>query len=406
MGRYLLVALLAAGAGVRAAAAQSVASPDIGGIYVIGQKYVLPANIWKNGNGLLKPAARNPGVDGVLIDLTWSDIARGYRKYDWSLLDFMARVAVDNHKKFEIAIIAGSSTPAWVFAAAPNGFGAQSATFDYIQSTKPGAVCEPQTIAPPWDKNYLRAFADLLRRLRAHLLKKNYYDDLAMLRITGINTLTDELRLPAQTPETTGNYTVANKCTVDNLQLWQSLGYTPAKVSQAWRYILRSYRKFFPDKTFNVALITAGGFPAFTADGAPVASPLQEAESLGNAMTTRLVKEAGRILAGQFALQSNGLVDHSSDPATIKDALKARAVLGWQTNEWGDLAGGAACGGTRSKPVTCTASEFAAMLRSGIYPEGATDAKPLQARYLELFPPNIIAFPRIVVNAHDLLLAQ
>src|SRR5271170_4899588 len=217
--RYLLAVLpLAAPEATRA---QGTAPPDIGGIYAIVQKYFLPPQVWPNGNGKtkgngsLKPAVMKTGVDGVLIDLTWSDIAVAYREYDWSLLDYMARVEVEEAKKFEIAIITGSSTPDWVFAAPPDGYGAQSATFAYIQSGKPGAVCISQTLPLPWDAHYLSALRDLLDQLSWHLKKKSYYANLAMLRITGINTLTEELRLPA----------AENQCKVDNLQVWQSLGY-------------------------------------------------------------------------------------------------------------------------------------------------------------------------------------
>ena len=169
--RYLLALLLLLAA-PEATRAQGTAPPDIGGIYVIGQKYFLPPQVWSTGNGKtkgngsLKPALMNPGVDGVLIDLTWSDIAVAYRKYDWSLLDYMARVAVEEGKKFEIAIITGSSTPDWVFAAPPDGYGAQSATFEYIQSGKLGAVCISQTLPLPWDTNYLSALRGLLNRCR------------------------------------------------------------------------------------------------------------------------------------------------------------------------------------------------------------------------------------------------
>lgn len=44
------------------------------------------------------------------------------------------------------------------------------------------------------------------------------------------------------------------------------------------------------------------------------------------------------------------------------------------------------------------------MLTRGIYPYGTAGRRPVRARYLELFAPNIIAFPRIVLHAHDLLL--
>ena len=415
--RYLLALLLLLAA-PDATRAQVTAPPDIGGIYVIGQKYFLPPEVWSTsngktkGNGSLKPAVMNPGVDGVLIDLTWSDISVAYRKYDWSLLDYMARVAVEKGKKFEIAIITGSSTPDWVFAAPPDGYDAKYATFAYIQSGKPGATCLSQTLPLPWDTNYLAAFGDLLDQLSWHLKKKGYYPDLAMLRITGINTLTDELRLPA----------AEKQCNVDNLQVWQSAGYRPALVRYAWRHVLRLYHRAFPDKVLNVALITTNGFPAFTENGTPVASPPtaeKTAQALGNAMTTQLVEEAGQELpAGWFVVQSNGLVlgYQQPDPVTISDARKAHAMLAWQTNEWLGIpqtttpvgapssCGGAACSGSRIQPIPCTASTFARMLTSGIYPNGTTGPKPLQAQYLELFPANIIQFPQIVMQAHDLLM--
>jgi len=55
--------------------------------------------------------------------------------------------------------------------------------------------------------------------------------------------------------------------------------------------MLRLYRKAFPDKVLNVALITAGGFPAFAENGTPVASPPaseKEAQARGDGMTTQL----------------------------------------------------------------------------------------------------------------------
>ena len=42
------------------------------------------------------------------------------------------------------------------------------------------------------------------------------------------------------------------------------------------------------------------------------------------------------------------------------------------------------------------------MLTSGIYPAGTTGAtKPFQAQYLELFAPDILAFPAAVMQAHN-----
>ena len=169
----------------------AIAQDDVAGIYVNGQLNVLPPSIVNGGSGgKLAQAIGATGVDGVLIDLNWTDLSSEYGQYDWTYLDYMAGLAVAENKKFEIAIITGNSTPAWVFDQ-ENGYGAQSATFQYIQGGKIGATCQSLTIPLPWDQNYHKAFADLLRRLKQHLQQNNWYENLTMLRITGINTLTD-----------------------------------------------------------------------------------------------------------------------------------------------------------------------------------------------------------------------
>jgi hypothetical protein len=408
----MIAAFLLVGTPV-AAVAQEAALPDVVGIYVNGQLNVLPPNVVKGGNGKLAQAIGATGVDGVLIDLNWTDLSSEYGQYDWSYLDYMAGLAIAANKKFEIAIITGNSTPAWVFDQ-ENGYGAQSATFQYIQGGKIGATCQSLTIPLPWDQNYHKALADLLRGLKQHLQQNNWYENLTMLRITGINTLTDELRLPA---DNTGK----NGCEANNLNTWQKLGYSPARVRVAWRQILRIYGRIFPEKVFNVALITDGGFPNFTST--KPSKPSSDT-TLGNNTTTQLVKIAGQLLPGQIAIQSNGLTIYPSsgtakspDPATIKDARKANAILGWQTNEWCYLTAActpsgatptngttlsAACGGARSAPITCINSTYSNMLTNGIYPAGTTgETKPFQAQYLELFAPDILAFPPAVMQAHN-----
>lgn len=82
------------------------------------------------------------------------------------------------------------------------------------------------------------------------------------------------------------------------------------------------------DVLCSLPLITAGGFPAFTADGAPVTDPPERVAALADRMTTRLAVEAGRQLPGRLAVQSNGLVGNAPpDPATIEDAREAGAML-------------------------------------------------------------------------------
>lgn len=113
-------------------------------------------------------------------------------------------------------------------------------------------------------------------------------------------------------------------------------------------------------------------------------------------------------------MQSNGIVGSGQpDAITIADAQAAGALLAWQTNEWELQTGGAACGGTREIPVACDETTFKDMLVAGIFPDSSSGTPtdkaqsgttPLKAQYLELFAPNILAFPKAVLHAHNLLL--
>ena len=93
---------------------------------------------------------------------------------------------------------------------------------------------------------------------------------MTMLRLTGINTYTEELRLPAEPP---GTGAAAQSCLSGNLQAWEQVGYTQGLVVTGWRQMLTASQRAFPDKTFNLALITDNGFPAFLPNGTPVSSP-------------------------------------------------------------------------------------------------------------------------------------
>jgi hypothetical protein len=176
-------------------------------------------------------------------------------------------------------------------------------------------------------------------------------------------------------------------------------------VATAWQRMLTASQQAFPDKFFNVALITTNGFPAFLPSGTPVYTPASAAQSASDTMVSALVNLAGQQLTGRLVVQANGLVGSGSpDPITITKAQAPGALLAWQSNEWELQTGGAACGGTREIPIACDEASFSAMLMTGIYPQGSGGTNPLKAQYLELFAPNIIAFPDAVLEAHSELL--
>ena len=324
--KRLVIGLLAVGLAHSEALPGSAATtlPDIRGIYIVAQKGWLD-------DGQLAQAIAVPGVDGILVYVLWSVLTSAKappKTYNWTVLDQMVQLAVSNGKKFEVGIVTGRDTPAWVFDAPPQGLGAAGQTFGYVQLGKPGAGCLRVQLALPWDNNYIAAYADLLQQLSTHLKAQSWYNSMTMLRLTGINTYTEELRLPAEPP---GTGAAAQSCLSGNLQAWEQVGYTQGLVATGWRQMLTASQRAFPDKTFT--------------------------------------------------------------------------LLAWQTNESELQTGGAACGGTRAMPMVCTSdADYFNLLKLGIFPEGSSGTNPVMAQYLELLPPNVIAFPNAVLQAHNILL--
>ena len=127
----------------------------------------------------------------------------------------------------------------------------------------------------------------------------------------------------------------------DPVAIWQSLGYTPAKVERGWNAMLKAYLKHFPEKSFNIGFIGINAFPGIRDDGSAAANAA-EAEKLSPAFAAKLMDDAGAAAPGHLALGFDSLTLNMPDTdksypksrrAFFNDAANANARLGWQTNE-------------------------------------------------------------------------
>ncbi|HEX2593784.1 MAG TPA: hypothetical protein VHL34_19955 [Rhizomicrobium sp.] len=376
----------------------AVAATPPGGVYAI-----IAANTPAQ-DPVATQALQVPGVDGLLIHLRWADISPATKQYNWTTLDRVVQIALAANKRFEIGIETGSQTPAWMFTPkSAGGMGAPHATFTVDAFS--AEQCYTFDMAPPYSAAYLSAFNDMLAQLAKHLRRTGAYKHLSMIKLSGITTTTDELRLPA-----VGGCEGAN-----SVQLWQSLGYTPGKVQAAWRQMLQMYLKHFPEKAFNIGFIGVNAFPAINADGG--AAPADKAKHLSAKFVAALIADASTTMPGKLAVGFDSLTFNvpstvvsyrQSRKQFLDDVAAANARPGWQTNE---LLGsypkdGAACGGnTQQNAVACAnAAEFRKMLLRGVFPHGQADTPPSQwGVYLEVFPQNVVAFPAAIAPAHDKL---
>src|SRR4029077_15853919 len=130
-------------------------------------------------------------------------------------------------KKIDLVIPAGSATPAWLFQPAPAGAGATELSFTVSPHGGATGICDTDNIAAPWDPAFLSQWDAMLSAVSAHLNSAGTYNNITLVRITGINRPREELRLPAETPQPTGL-----ACITDAIATWQKAGYRPSLLLQ------------------------------------------------------------------------------------------------------------------------------------------------------------------------------
>ena len=92
--------------------------------------------------------------------------------------------------------------------------------------------------------------------------------------------------------------------------------------------MLTASQRAFPDKTFNLALITDNGFPAFLPNGTPVSSPAAAVQQASLVIVTNLAQITAQQFPGQLMIQSNGLEDQGLlDTTTIQLAQQNGTLL-------------------------------------------------------------------------------
>jgi uncharacterized protein (TIGR03437 family) len=327
-----------------------------------------------------------PGVDGVALAIAWQAIEPSMGQYSWTLLDQWIGEISALGKKIDLVVPAGWSTPAWLFQAAPAGAGATELSFVISPHDGQTADCQTVNMAAPWDPAFLTQWSAMLAALSAHLHSAGEYNAIAMVRITGINRTTEELRLPAETAASTGQ-----ACVTNAVATWQQAGYRPSLLLQAWNSILAAFLKGFPDKIFAVSIIPNNAFPAIDDNGALIAGTPPDAD-------LPLIGSASQQLPGRLIVAFDFLMPGEGASAlVIQYAQTLGTMAAFQTNEY--LNGsGAACSEPVSDPTPCTDATFLTMLQVGIYPSGQSN--PLRSQYIEVFHDNAAAFPDDVLSAH------
>lgn len=359
---------------------------DVRGIYVYSSDVSQIAKGYANG---VTASLAVPGVDGIVLVISWSSLEPAMGQYQWTTLDQWIHLAASAGRKIDLTITAGADTPSWLFQTAPAGPGATPIQFTISPHSGATGVCQSETIATPWDNAFLSRWDSLLAAVAAHLKSTGTYGNVTLLRITGINRTTDELRLPAETPQSAGL-----ACVSDAVSTWQHAGYRPSLLLAGWDRLTSSFQKSFPDKSFSIAIIPQNAFPPIAEDGSVIKGTPPDANQ-------PLLALASHKFTGRLVVQFNFLMPgEAASPVVVQAAQTLGTMAAFQTNNYfGSTGQGAACSEPVTNPTPCTLATFLDLLRTGIYPLGQSN--PLRAQYLEVFPANVNAFPFDIFAAHD-----
>jgi len=360
-------------------------TPDLRGIYVYSSNVsTISASYGKTVTKSLNVS----GVDGLVLVIGWNSIEPSKGQYQWATLDQWMNVAISSGKKINLALVAGVDTPSWLFMPAPGGAGATPLNFTVSPHGGATGVCDSETVAAPWDPAFLSRWDSVIAALAAHLKSAGTYNAVTLLRLTGINRTTDEMRLPAETAQSTGLSCVSNAITI-----WQQAGYRPSSLLQGWDSITASFQRSFPDKAYSVAIIPQNPFPRIAEDGSIIQGTVPD-------QNQPLLSLAAQKFAGRLVVQFNFLMPgEPASPAVIEAAQQLGTLAAFQTNNYfGSTGQGAACSEPVTNPTPCTAQTYSTLLQTGIYPLGQSD--PLRAQYIEVFPANTNAFPDDIQQAH------
>jgi hypothetical protein len=215
-------------------------------------------------------AVKNPFMNGVGVQINWSDIEPVEGKPDWSELDALFAAAESSKKWVKLDIFPGFFSPAWALA------GAKTDVFNIPYG--PGSGTEAK-LPMPWDRVYLSRWFAFIKQLAERYGESPAFRIMSAAGPTSVST---EMTLPSDSP------TAVKK--------WRGEGYTPAKYVGAWEETWRVYADSFPNQCVAV-----------TAPGLPILE--QEQSGLPARMRAKqdIVERAVRVVGSRLVVQSNDL---------------------------------------------------------------------------------------------------
>ncbi|MEP7168220.1 MAG: hypothetical protein ABI855_02510 [Bacteroidota bacterium] len=315
---------------------------------------------------------KSSSVDGVFLRLRWDDLHKAADKFDWTFLDSELKRISDAGKKITIGVAAGSHTPEWVY-----GAGVPSLSFDEFRKQGKGKKFSVK-VPVPYNQKFLEIWTGFIKSFADHLKSKaDVYQNITLIKLTGINETTIEIRLPSQKD-------ISNEkgSSSDAPSIWRNAGYRPKKILDAWDKITDAYLLNFPDKFVSIAIIPKKAFPALDDNGNEVP------KNLARDFTEDLIDKAHDKFKDKLVVQWNSLQTTAGIPKLMSWCIKFHIPFGYQLEE-ADM-GNPAC--LQSPP--CDQKHLKSIFDKGM---------KANAAFIEIFPMEVLAYPQALTYGHDLL---
>ncbi len=277
-------------------------------------------------------------IDGFALRVHWDDLEKSEGVFDWSsYLDPQIQNAIGLGKKVSLSITAGIYTPAWVYSAGAHQFPVAGTT---------------TTVPIPWDPVFLSKWTAFIQAFG------NHFNDLPTealaitnVKITGINTDSDETALPASPQD---------------LATWRALPptltYSSYRVDTTWQTIADTFAQAFPHQQLAL-IVRDGAFPPL--DGT--------SDTITNGLISLGMGRHG--YGAQLIVQNNALKDHYS--FTLAANVADQVVTGYQMLSW--------VSNNANYPMNDgTPIDYATELQNAV-----SNGTALNARFLEIYSQDI-----------------
>jgi hypothetical protein len=167
-----------------------------------------------------------PFIDGWLVRPLWSKVEPEERRYDWNYIDREIATARRLRKRITLMVLGGPQAPEWVYRA-----GARDFHFSWGSRYRPA---EEARIPVLWDEVYLRKWTAMVQALGQRYGRE---PTVALVHISGATENGLEMQLPSSARDRTA---------------WLRTGYTPEKAITAWKRIIDTFARAFPNSPLDI----------------------------------------------------------------------------------------------------------------------------------------------------------